>query len=575
MIKKHFLVFAAIAAIFTVSCASTPTSVQKEESVQNLEEKSEDSDSILKNNDNKNSETENSPQNDFQATEENVKSGENEFEKVAEEDLPFEKQGENAPLEAEPKIFAEPNVIDISEEPEFFEENQANSENESENKNPKNEESEIEKPGENSAESAQAANENKNSDETNATITEETSETDQDSNGTGNENNGAETAIKEDSEAENQKSGENKDLPSSEKQADEEKPGQNSDSEKIVPSRKVTIKRNQNLCVVYPGNGWIYIGEEKTPALLTYFGRMTDSSRTTFTLRSGNAGETFLHFYKNDALTGKTIDDYLQVTVEDKIASPEEKTIAPSYAEIVPPQFQKRQNGISIENDKTDIKNDEFENSSASDKNQILKDNKTNTQESENLENGNSGEKSYIQNPRENRENQNFSSNDVKTLVSTPENQPPQKNAASSVSGNLYQNQKNDSKKSNPKDENSSLSNENETQENFVLEPEVQMADEENESGEELLEKAKSLFDEKKYAESLESCLDCINISNENLDEAYYLLGQIYETESPVKNIRNALDAYTEVTKNFPLSKLWQKAKERSVYLKRFYIDIR
>ena len=100
------------------------------------------------------------------------------------------------------------------------------------------------------------------------------------------------------------------------------------------------------------------------------------------------------------------------------------------------------------------------------------------------------------------------------------------------------------------------------------------MADE-AESGEELLEKAKSLFDEKKYAESLESCLDFINGSNENLDEAYYLLGQIYEAESPVKNISNAIDAYTTVTKNFPLSKLWQKANQRSVYLKRFYIDIR
>ena len=644
MIKKHFLVFAAIAAIFTVSCASTPTSEQKEEAIQNLGEKQEDSASALKNDDNKNSNTQNNsieekssdknpletiketaieqnrlenisensqekpkteanqipnqlleneiseepkietdksekaPQNDFQANEENINSGEKELEKVAEEDLPFEKQSENAPLEAESKIFAEPNVIDISEEPEVFEENQENSQNE--NQNPQSEESgEIKTADENSKNSAESANadENKNFDETND-IMEETSEPIQDSNETGNENNGAETALKEDFEAENQKSGKNEDLSSSEKQKNEEKTGQDSDSEKIAPSRKVTIKRNQNLYVVYPGNGWIYIGEEKTPALLTYFGRMTDSSRTTFTLRSLDAGETFLHFYKNDALTGKSIDDYLLVTIEDKIANPDEKTLAPSYAEIVPPQFQKRQNKISTENDKADIKNDGIENTTA-DKNQNLKDNKTNALESEKLQNGNSSEKSYIQNPRETRENQNFSSNDVKTLVSTPEKQNPQKNAASSGSGNLYQNQKNDSQKSNPtiKDENSSLSekNENETQQNFVLEPEVQIADEETESVEELLEKAKSLFDEKKYAESLESCLDFINGSNENLDEAYYLLGQIYEAESPVKNIRNALDAYTAVTKNFPLSKLWQKASQRSVYLKRFYIDIR
>ena len=652
MIKKHFLVFAAIAAIFTVSCASTPSSGQKENSIQNLEEKPENSDSALKNEDNKTSEvenpaieekspnenplettketaieqnlpennsenlqgepkteenqisnqisedkiseepknetaeSENNPKIDFQASEENVKYGEKEFEKVAEEDLPFEKQSENAPLEAESKIFSEPNVIDISEEPEVFEENQENSE--SEKQNPQNEESgelgKTETAGEyteNLAETAESANadKNKNSDETNGInkIIEEKSETTQDSNETINKDNKAEAALKDDSEAENQKSGENKDLTLPENKQDEEKIPQDSDSEKIAPSRKVTIKRKQNLYVVYPGNGWIYIGEEKTPALLTYFGRMTNSSSTTFTLRSDNAGETLLHFYKNDALTGKSIDDYLLVTVEDKIASPDEKTLAPSYAEIVPPQFQKRQNGISSGNEKTSNENSKNENISG--KNQNLKDNgsNVNTLESENSKNGNSGEKSYVQNPRENRENQEFSSNDVKTFVSTPEKQNPQKRADSSGSGNLYLNQKNDSQKSNPKDETSSFfsKNENEVQQNFALEPEVQTADEEIQSGEELLEKAKSLFNEKKYAESLESCLDCINGSNENLDEAYYLLGQIYEAESPVKNIRNALDAYTEVTKNYPLSKLWQKANQRSVYLKRFYIDIR
>lgn len=571
MIKKHFLVFAATAAIFTVSCASTPSPDSK---IENTEEKSPDgnplatvieqnlpenikkepqptekpdSSQIPKNQiseepesepnkieDNLQNEMESSSQTSLQAKEneeiiEKIIPEEKEFEKVAEEDFPFEKQSENAPLEAESKIFLEPNVIDIAEEPEVFEENHEIPESENEKQNLQNEESENTESSElEKEETAAADSENpiktENTDE--IKNIEEKAETIQNSDEANAEKNGIET---------------------------------------IIPSREVTIKRNQYLDVVYPGNGWIYIGEEKTPALLTYFGRITDSSSTAFTLHSGEAGETFLHFYKNDALTGKSIDDYLLVTVEDKIASPDEKTLAPSYAQIVPPQFQKRQNEIFNDNGETgtDKNQNQDEKSKQSGKNAGENEAANSKIESQ--------EKSYVQNPRENRENQNFSSSDVKTLVSTPEKQNPAKNASSSSSENLYA--ETSLSKSNLAGEN--LSIENRQQPSISLEPEVQTADTESESGEELLEKAKSLFEEKKYAESLESCLECINGSNENLDEAYYLLGQIYEAESPVKNIRNALDAYTAVTKNYPLSKLWQKAKERSVYLRRFYIDIR
>lgn len=575
MIKKHFLVFAATAAIFTVSCASTPSPDPK---IENTEEKSPDenplatvieqnlpenikkepqptekpdSSQIPKNQiseepesepnkieDNLQNEMESSSQTNLQTSSkanenkeiiEKIIPEEKEFEKVAEEDLPFEKQSENAPLEAESKIFPEPNVIDIAEEPEVFEENHEIPEPENEKQNLQNEESENTESSElEKEETADADSENpiktENTDE--IKNIEEKAETIQNSGEANAEKNGIET---------------------------------------IIPSREVTIKRNQYLDVVYPGNGWIYIGEEKTPALLTYFGRITDSSSTAFTLHSGEAGETFLHFYKNDALTGKSIDDYLLVTVEDKIASPDEKTLAPSYAQIVPPQFQKRQSGIFNDNGETGT--DKNQNQDEKSKQSGINIDKNDAANSK----AESKEKSYVQNPRENRENQEFSSSDVKTLVSTPEKQNPAKNSSSSSSENLYA--ETGLSKSNLAGEN--LSIENGQQPSISLEPEVQTADAESESGEELLEKAKSLFEEKKYAESLESCLECINASNGNLDEAYYLLGQIYEAESPVKNIRNALDAYTAVTKNYPLSKLWQKAKERSVYLRRFYIDIR
>ncbi len=53
------------------------------------------------------------------------------------------------------------------------------------------------------------------------------------------------------------------------------------------------------------------------------------------------------------------------------------------------------------------------------------------------------------------------------------------------------------------------------------------------------------------------------------------LEGLILEAKSEVRNIKSAIGAYDTLIKNWPQSDYWRKANERSIYLKRFYIDIR
>ncbi len=101
-------------------------------------------------------------------------------------------------------------------------------------------------------------------------------------------------------------------------------------------SRSVTIKKEQYLDIVYPGNGWIYLGEASGKELVRYFGRKIEGTDTSFIIRSKKAGTTLLHFYKNDALTGSFIDDYLEVTVTDTFATNSEHVKAPSYEDLVP-----------------------------------------------------------------------------------------------------------------------------------------------------------------------------------------------------------------------------------------------
>lgn len=99
----------------------------------------------------------------------------------------------------------------------------------------------------------------------------------------------------------------------------------------FIPSRTVEVKNNQYIDVTYPGNGWVYIGEEGSTSLLTYFGRKTDKGNTVFTLRTKESGKTLLHFYKVDALSGSYIDDYLEVVIDDDSAALHERFEVPPY----------------------------------------------------------------------------------------------------------------------------------------------------------------------------------------------------------------------------------------------------
>lgn len=103
------------------------------------------------------------------------------------------------------------------------------------------------------------------------------------------------------------------------------------------PSRSVTVKNSQYLDVIYPGSGWIYLGEKDANDLMRYYGRKVspDGEETKFTLKATKSGNTVLHFYKNDALAGKFIEDYLAVSVSTETER-DTHVSAPNYADYVP-----------------------------------------------------------------------------------------------------------------------------------------------------------------------------------------------------------------------------------------------
>ena len=377
----------------------------------------------------------------------------------------------------------------------------------------------------------------------------------------------------------------------------------------IVPSRSVTVKINQYLDVTYPGTGWVYIGESEKNAIFNYFGRKLGTGNTTFALRSKKAGTTLLHFYKNDALTGEYIDDYLEVTVDSKKGTGRVK--APSYADIVPAKPQRR---IDRANDAqgTEAKASDDKKNTAQAKSTQTKDSKTTNTKAKTTSTAKSQttNKNQTTKTSQNQKTQASSKtasntkntpsvskdtkaanapltpqeSDIKTVIQTTE-------AKNSESTPKEQNRTETAAKPEPKTKETAqnkveiqpsvitpISSESEVtvdESNPILRERPSLSRGEGNADESLLEKAKKEFEEKKYSDALRDAQEYYNNASTRLDEALFLLGQISESNSQIRDIRFAVDSYDMLVKRYPASKLWKDAKNRSIYLKRFYIDIR
>lgn len=261
----------------------------------------------------------------------------------------------------------------------------------------------------------------------------------------------------------------------------------------IIPSRSVTLNKKEYVDIVYPGSGWIFMGAIDNSKNLTYFGRKLGTQDTKFTLQAKVDGIVILHFYKNDAITGEYIDDYLEVIVLPKNGSSKTHISAPEYAYVVP---KLPEDTITKQTEPEVILPTETENTI------------------------------YVEND----------DSEVQTI-------------------------------------------EVETQE-FEEDDGIIVIDEEDVAyveidATELFVKAKENFQNQNFQEALTLIIDFIELSNEKKDEALFLQGQIYESSWNGKNIKLAIESYENITKNFPSSSLWDKAKKRITYLKRFYLEAR
>lgn len=299
-------------------------------------------------------------------------------------------------------------------------------------------------------------------------------------------------------------------------------------AEEITPSRKVTLKKMEYLDITYPGQGWIYMGITDGSKDLTYFGRKLGTENTKFTLQARNAGKKIVHFYKNDALSGQYIDDYIEVEILNQKGSNKTHIDAPEYKQPVPKKAKEKIN-------KNLAKNDEEISMETSESSLVQT-----TSNSSNVSDSNSV--SSIENDSK-----------IEIQTSAPKE-------TKNVEGVLEQEEEG---RGGERTSSSSSSIEKTEDKNSLTDSNT------------LLQEAQVLYNEKEYKLALEKINSFLESATSKRDLGLYLQGQILEAKSEVQNIKAAIEAYSTLTKNYPASKRWDDANKRMIYLKRFYLEVR
>ena len=297
-------------------------------------------------------------------------------------------------------------------------------------------------------------------------------------------------------------------------------------AEEITPSRKVTLKKMEYLDITYPGQGWIYMGITDGSKDLTYFGRKLGTENTKFTLQARNAGKKIVHFYKNDALSGQYIDDYIEVEILNQKGSNKTHIDAPEYKQPVPKKAKEKINKdlakndeeISMETSESSLVQTTSNSSNVSDSNSVSS-----------IENDSKIEKQTSA-PKETK-------NVEGVLEQEEEGRGGERTSSSSIEKTEDKNSLTDSNT--------------------------------------LLQEAQVLYNEKEYKLALEKINSFLESATSKRDLGLYLQGQILEAKSEVQNIKAAIEAYSTLTKNYPASKRWDDANKRMIYLKRFYLEVR
>ncbi|MEL3906315.1 MAG: hypothetical protein P1P65_04715 [Treponema sp.] len=102
--------------------------------------------------------------------------------------------------------------------------------------------------------------------------------------------------------------------------------------QKVSVSRSAAVEEKQRLEIVYPGHGWVYVGEQTAQQGLRYEQRKLQGNTSIFTFSAEKTGQYVLHFSYFDVFSDDFITDAVAVWVGAAKSSGAKTTVrAPEY----------------------------------------------------------------------------------------------------------------------------------------------------------------------------------------------------------------------------------------------------
>ena len=294
------------------------------------------------------------------------------------------------------------------------------------------------------------------------------------------------------------------------------------EEDKVSISRYTNIIKGQNIDFSYPGEGWVYLGEENSQKGLNYIKRKMEDGKTIFTFTAENMGNYVLNFSYFDVFSGDFIVDAVSVKVMPNDDGIQKDSLVLEYQgkdgkKPNDKKTKKTPNDVNVDADKVGINTDGA----------VIKEEKNSTKQS-----------NKITSVESNMET-------VKPAVSEDK-----KGEATYKEPEVFTNIANIS----PGNAKTKLT---------------------GEDARKIIDEVSKEISNGNAKRALERLDDFFEVASTNMDEAYFLRGKAYELNTEQKNIKMALAAYKFLTKTFPDSPFWNEADARIRYIEKFFVKIK
>ena len=325
------------------------------------------------------------------------------------------------------------------------------------------------------------------------------------------------------------------------------------EDDKVNISRYTNIVKGQSIDFSYPGEGWVYLGEETSQKGLDYTKRKMEGGKTFFTFRADVEGNYVLNFSYFDVFSGDFIVDAVSVKVmpnddglqKDNVVLEFEK----AKKEKTEAEDQKKKIAeVPIDNDKVSIKVEDTPKQVAdiAKEDGAKKDDEKTVIETPSTKEADVKQEKVKEKIKEKKEQKIIKKDDDSVKSIKKPDDKPSKYKEPEVFANV-----------------SSISPEN-------AKPKYSEDD-----AKLMIDEAQDAISQGDAKVALERLNEFFEVASKDIDKAYLLRGRAYELNGEFKNIKLALKAYKFLTKTFPESPHRSVAMERIRYIERFFVNIK